>query len=75
MPHPLLGPTPIAKSPFHLSSAQVAIPFRAAFLGEHNEELLHHYLDYSEEQIAELYRDGAIIQEDRVRELRETGEL
>lgn len=75
VPHPLLGPTPIAKSPFHLSSAQVAIPFRAAFLGEHNEDILHHYLDYTAEQIAELYRDGAIIQEDRVRELRETGEL
>ena len=73
--HPLLGSTPIAKSPFHFSTAPVKIPFRGAFLGEHNEEILQSYLSYSPEQIAALYREGAIVQEARVRELREKGKL
>ena len=75
LPHPLLGSTPIAKSPFHLSTAKVEIPFRAAFLGEHNEEILQERLSYTDEQIAALYQEGAIIQEDRVKELREAGKL
>ena len=75
IPHPLLGPTPIAKAPFRLSAAQVAIPFRAAFLGEHNEEVLRHYLACTDEQIAALYQDGVIMQEARVRELRAAGKL
>lgn len=76
VPHPLLGPTPIAKSPFHLSSAApVEIPFRAPFVGEHNEEILQSRLSYTPEQIATLYREGAIVQEAQVRELREMGKL
>ena len=49
VPHPLLGPTPIAKSPFHLSSAQVAIPFRAAFFWatDTTRKSSRSYLDYS----------------------------
>ncbi|MBI3798818.1 MAG: CoA transferase [Deltaproteobacteria bacterium] len=75
IPHPILGVTPIAKSPFHLSTAQVEIPFRAPFFGEHNEEILQSHLGYTPEQITALYRDGAIVQEAKVRELRETGKL
>jgi len=75
VPHPILGATPIAKSPFHLSNALVEIPFRAPFFGEHNEEILQGRLGYSPEHVAALYREGAIVQEAKVRELRERGKL
>jgi CoA:oxalate CoA-transferase len=75
VPHPILGSTPIAKSPFHLSTAPVGIAFRAPFMGEHNEEILQSRLGYTPEQVAALYRAGAIVQETKVRELRETGKL
>jgi crotonobetainyl-CoA:carnitine CoA-transferase CaiB-like acyl-CoA transferase len=75
IPHPILGVTPIAKSPFHLSTALVEIPFRAPFFGEHNEEILQSRLGYTTEQITALYREGAIVQDAKVRELRETGKL
>jgi crotonobetainyl-CoA:carnitine CoA-transferase CaiB-like acyl-CoA transferase len=73
VPHPILGLAPIAKAPFHLSTATVEIPFRAPLLGEHNEEILQSCLGYTPEQIAALYREGAIIQEAKVQELREGG--
>ena len=75
MPHPILGPTPVAKSPFHLSTAAVEIPFRAPFLGEHNEEILQSRLGYSAEQIAALYRDGVIVQDGQLKELRKNDQL
>jgi crotonobetainyl-CoA:carnitine CoA-transferase CaiB-like acyl-CoA transferase len=75
LPHPILGTTPVAKSPFHLSATPVAIPFRAPFFGEHNEEILQSRLGYSPEQIVSLYRERAIVQEAKVRELRELGKL
>ncbi len=75
LPHPLLGSTPVARSPFHLSTAKVETPFRAAFLGEHNEEILQERLSYTQEQITALYQEGAIIQEEQVKELREAGRL
>jgi CoA:oxalate CoA-transferase len=75
LPHPLLDSTPVAKSPFHFSTASVEIPFRAPFFGEHNEEILQGRLGYTPEQIVTLYREGAIVQESKVRELREVGKL
>jgi crotonobetainyl-CoA:carnitine CoA-transferase CaiB-like acyl-CoA transferase len=75
VPHPILGPTPVAKSPFHLSTAAVEIPFRAPFLGEHNEEILQSRLGYSAEQIAALYRDGVIVQDGQLKELRKNDQL
>jgi CoA:oxalate CoA-transferase len=75
LPHPILGSTPVAKSPFHLSTALVEIPFRAPFLGEHNEEILQGRLGYSAEQISALYRDSVIVQDAQVREFREAGKL
>jgi crotonobetainyl-CoA:carnitine CoA-transferase CaiB-like acyl-CoA transferase len=75
VPHPILGSTPIAKSPFHLSDAAVEIPFRAPLFGEDNEEILQSRLGYTPEQIVALYREGAIVQETKVRELREMGKL
>jgi crotonobetainyl-CoA:carnitine CoA-transferase CaiB-like acyl-CoA transferase len=75
LPHPILGTTSVAKSPFHLSTATVEIPFRAPLFGEHNEEILQGRLGYTPEQIAALYREGVIVQEAKVRELREMGKL
>lgn len=75
LPHPILGSTPVAKSPFHLSTAAVEIPFRAPFLGEHNEEILQGRLGYSAEQISALYSDNVIVQDAKVREFREAGKL
>lgn len=75
LPHPVLGSTPVAKSPFHLSTTSVSIPFRAPLLGEHNEEVLQSRLGYTAAQIAALYRDGVIVQDAQVRELREAGKL
>jgi CoA:oxalate CoA-transferase len=75
LPHPILGPTPIAKSPFHLSTAVVEIPFRAPFLGEHNEEILQSRLGYTAEQIAALYREGVIVQDEKIKEFCENDQL
>jgi len=75
LPHPILGSTPVAKSPFHISNATVEIPFRAPLFGEHNEEVLQNRLGYSPEQIAALYREGILVREAKVQELRETGKL
>lgn len=75
VPHPILGPTPIAKSPFHFSTAAVEIAFRAPFFGEHNEEILQSRLGYTPEQVTALYREGVITREAKVQELRECGKL
>ena len=75
LPHPILGSTPVAKSPFHLSNATVEIPFRAPLFGEHNEEILQNRLGYTPEQIATLYREGILVRETQVQELREAGKL
>ena len=75
LPHPVLGNTPVAKSPFHFSTMSADIPFRAPLLGEHNEEILQSRLGYSSEQITALYRDGIIVQDAKVQEFREAGRL
>ncbi|MSR15454.1 MAG: CoA transferase [Gammaproteobacteria bacterium] len=63
VPHPTLGSTPIAKAPFHLSTTAVSIPFRAPYLGEHNEEVLLTRLGYTPAQVAAFYRDKVIVQD------------
>lgn len=75
LPHPELGATPVARSPFRLSTADNSIPFRAPYLGEHNEEILRGRLGYSEAQIAELYARGAIVQDPKLPALRAAGKV
>lgn len=75
VPHPELGETPIAKSPFHLSTTTVSIPFRAPYLGEHNDEVLLDRLGYTHKELAGLYREGVIVQDPMVAELRGSGAL
>ncbi len=75
IPHPELGSTPVARTPFHMSSVDLTIPFRAPYLGEHNEEILRERLGYTPAQIADLYAEGAIVQEAQVKMLRAAGRL
>ena len=75
LPHPELGSTPVARSPFRLSTLEMSIPFRAPYLGEHNEEILSGQLGYSAERVAALYANGAITQDAEVKRLREAGKL
>ncbi len=75
LPHPELGTTPVARSPFRLSTAGNSIPFRAPYLGEHNEEILRGRLGYSEAQIAELYARGAIVRDPKLPALRAAGKV
>ena len=39
------------------------------------EEVLQEHLSYTEEEIAKLYAEGVLIQEEQVKELREAGKL
>lgn len=69
VPHPELGKTPIARSPFRVQNTDSSIPFRAPYLGEHNGEILSTYLGYDTAKLAALYANGIIVREDRVDEL------
>jgi CoA:oxalate CoA-transferase len=75
LPHPELGSTPVARSPFQFSTMATTIPFRAPYLGEHNEEILGEQLGYSAAQLAELYAAGVIVQDVQVNALRAAGTL
>jgi crotonobetainyl-CoA:carnitine CoA-transferase CaiB-like acyl-CoA transferase len=75
LPHPELGNTPVARSPFRLSTLEMSIPFRAPYLGEHNEEILSQQLGYSADKIAALYAGGVIAQDKQVETLRAAGKL
>jgi len=61
--HPGVGPIPLPRAPFVVSDASVEIRARTAFLGEHNEAVLHRYLGYSKEKVADLTRAGVLIAE------------
>jgi crotonobetainyl-CoA:carnitine CoA-transferase CaiB-like acyl-CoA transferase len=58
-----------------MSTASAEIPFRAPLLGEHNEEILQSRLNYTAEQIINLYQEGVIVQDAKVKEFRERGKL
>jgi len=75
LPHPELGETPVARSPFQLSTMDVQTPFRAPYLGEHNAEILGQHLGYSEARLAQLYADQVIVQDPAVETLRAAGRL
>jgi len=63
VPHPELGSTPIARSPFRMGNIGTEIAFRAPYLGEHNEKVLGALLGYAPERITGLYRDGVLVNE------------
>ena len=73
--HPGIGPIALPKSPFRMSETPAMIRDRAPFLGEHNEKILGKYLGYSAEQIADLTKEGILVEEPRVGELRKSGAI
>lgn len=58
----VLGDFVLPGFPFRFSSpARTDAPFEAPDLGEHNESLLSHYLDYTADQLERLARDGVLV--------------
>ena len=69
LPHPEIGKTPVARSPFRIQDTPSDIPFRAPYLGEHNGQILSTYLGYDSTKLTALYAAGVIVREKRVVEL------
>ncbi len=59
---PGFGPVALPKSPFHFSDAPVEISGPSPGLGEHNAEVMEDLLGYSREAVAELTREGVLVQ-------------
>ncbi len=58
----VLGDFVLPGFPFRFSSpARTDAPFEAPDLGEHNESILHTYLDYTADQLERLARDGVLV--------------
>ncbi|MGE3392189.1 MAG: CaiB/BaiF CoA transferase family protein [Gammaproteobacteria bacterium] len=75
VPHPELGVTPIARAPYKCSTFEVATPFRAPYLGEHNEEILGTHLGLTDDAIARLYAERVIVRDPRLPGWRAEGRL
>lgn len=71
--HPELESSLIARSPFRLATVDNRIPFRAPYLGEHNESVLRDYLGYDEARMQALYRDGVLVQDPKAATLTGAG--
>jgi crotonobetainyl-CoA:carnitine CoA-transferase CaiB-like acyl-CoA transferase len=63
--HPVLGRHPIVQTPFHLSETPGRVQGPAPLLGEHNADVLGHYLGYEEAEIGALYEKGVLVAEKR----------
>jgi CoA:oxalate CoA-transferase len=57
---PFLGRTKMFGSPLKFSETPSAVRGYAPFLGEHNGKILATMLDYSEEQVQQLYQDNVL---------------
>jgi len=53
----------------------VEIPFRAPYLGEHNQEILHDFLGYDAARIAALNAAGTLVEDPQLASLRAEGRL
>lgn len=71
--HPILGKMPIVNTPFQLSKTPRQIQGPAPLLGQHNAEVLTQYLGYAAADVARLTQAGVLVEEEKVRELREKG--
>jgi len=60
MPHPTAGSVKMAGSPLKLSRTPVQMDAHPPLLGQHTDEVLREYLDYSTEEIVELRESGVI---------------
>jgi CoA:oxalate CoA-transferase len=66
---PFLGPMKMFGSPLKFSETPSAIRGYAPFLGEHNKEILSHYLRYSPEKIESLYGEKVLYEAPEVQRL------
>ena len=73
--HPVLGKIPIVNTPFELSETPRQIQGPAPLLGRHNAEVLTQFLGYAEAEMEQLKEAGVLIEDERVRELREKGDV
>ena len=60
---PVLGDFMIPGFPFRFSGHPLPQVVPAPDLGEHNQSVLERYLDYTEEQVAQLSTDGILVQQ------------
>jgi crotonobetainyl-CoA:carnitine CoA-transferase CaiB-like acyl-CoA transferase len=60
VPDRVLGDVTIPGFPFKFSAFPDELPLEAPFLGEHNEEILEHYLERSQDTVADLYQQGVL---------------
>jgi crotonobetainyl-CoA:carnitine CoA-transferase CaiB-like acyl-CoA transferase len=56
--------TQIPSFPLRFSEFPQILELEAAFLGEHNREILQHYRGYSKEHLRELESQGVLRRED-----------
>ncbi|MBC8508314.1 MAG: CoA transferase [Anaerolineales bacterium] len=60
MPHPTAGSVKLAGSPLKFSRTPVQMESHPPLLGQHTDEVLRDYLDYSDEKIGDLRMRGDI---------------
>jgi len=61
--HPKLGKIKVINFPVKFSEAPGEVVSAAPLLGQHNKQVLANYLGYTEEEIAELTKEGVIASE------------
>jgi len=65
VPDPILGEVTIPGFPLKYSEFPELLDLRAPLLGEHNGEVLHEQLGYSEQQVAELQEKGVLFADNK----------
>ncbi|MGH7960795.1 MAG: CaiB/BaiF CoA transferase family protein, partial [Candidatus Binatia bacterium] len=73
--HPVVGTMQIINTPFMLSETPRQIQGPAPLLGQHNADVLTRHLGYSVADVARLTHDGVLMEEEKVKELREQGKI
>jgi crotonobetainyl-CoA:carnitine CoA-transferase CaiB-like acyl-CoA transferase len=58
--HPKIGKVRVINSPFKFSETESKLRGPCPELGEHNREILSRLLDYSDEEIKDLYAEGIL---------------
>lgn len=58
--HPACGPIKLVNTPIKYSHAKPGVRTPPPTLGQHTDEVLRDLLQYSDEEIASLKRDGVI---------------
>jgi len=61
--HPKMGKIKVMNFPVKLSETPGQVVSPAPLLGQHNKEILMNYLGYTEEEVAQLLKEGVIAAE------------